>query len=974
MHFQEAMPDDLYYDYNHENQFQPDTPDTFFAQVQPLTSDSAHTPPSPITFAKPNRKSLIKRPSQSNSTPLRRGSTSTAHTHGPTGHIRRERERALANTPRDTLIQLVIHKEYEAKESKKLLHAALVQLDLEVKKLAHAETRARALEEEQQSQGVKITQAVIEAQKEAAVAKEEVGLFKLQLDNSHRDLERVKSVVRAIEVERDDADRALVRARTTARQLKEQAILIQAREEGRREGFEEGLRQGRIIHTDSAFIEASPRVRKASLDSHPAPKASSRKGHRSSSGGNPPAPAPVVVTQSSLEADASKSQMREIDERENLRMAMQLKDAERERDMAISKGKDLERDMRRMEKKFKDEMQRQEEKEADRLKELEREKERVREREETKLRDIEREREREKDRMAREREREQWELQKEKERLERAREEEIKMKEQLEREKREVERDRERDHQRHLEAERERQREKELERERRREERAAAAVATAAAVVPSPPSSIKQPPIPYLAMAPPPSMPTAIVMPSGPSNNGTSGVNYLNRQGVPRTGSSGSQRAPNRRTSVGSSSSVSTMPIDILQFPNERERDHDALSVIPEDSSARGTSPSMSITMPAVPSWVTNPPIDYTKQPYDGGAGINRGGDERQFGGPSNGQWQQQQQQQPRGQQNPYPHHRQNPDLLSPAVPPFGPRRTSSGSTGSYEINIEPPSRPPSSLGQQEVDGTGIYLSPNTAPIPLAPPTSETPILPVLPRRVRQNTPDISTQPNSPVILSGPLPEGFVPTNFRDMNGVSTPIHHNAGLPPMMMTGGPGGPPFNNTSMHQPVIPTPRGGPAPIYGNPVARERERQKERERDRSQHQSYGIAPPPFPFSPSGGSNRPVIPSPPSQSAGAWGTSIQHPGPGMTPVSSSRDLPGLGDGGVPGYPAPSTSASGISIYGPPASGVYQPQPPHPMPMSALYHGQEDEDDDGFDDTTTQNTHMNASLGRGGKPVGRRR
>jgi len=46
----------------------------------------------------------------------------------------------------------------------------------------------RALEEEKKEQGVKTTKAIIDTQKEAMSAKEEVRRFQLQLDNAQREL------------------------------------------------------------------------------------------------------------------------------------------------------------------------------------------------------------------------------------------------------------------------------------------------------------------------------------------------------------------------------------------------------------------------------------------------------------------------------------------------------------------------------------------------------------------------------------------------------------------------------------------------------------------------------------------------------------------------------------------------------------------------------------------------------------------
>ena len=70
--------------------------------------------------------------------------------------------------------------------------------------------------------------------------------------------QRAKEVVHAVENERDDAERAAVKARKVARELKERTVVQLAREEGRRAGFEEGIRQGRLLATVEIVEQAKP--------------------------------------------------------------------------------------------------------------------------------------------------------------------------------------------------------------------------------------------------------------------------------------------------------------------------------------------------------------------------------------------------------------------------------------------------------------------------------------------------------------------------------------------------------------------------------------------------------------------------------------------------------------------------------------------------------------------------------------------
>ncbi|KAF8907360.1 hypothetical protein CPB84DRAFT_309193 [Gymnopilus junonius] len=577
---------------------QTNSPDTFFAHVQPPTEDSEQTPPSPPS----KHRRSIARPSQvqqSNSPSpqsLKRSSTS----HGPSQQVRKERERQLANTPREALIQLAIGKEHDAREAKHLLASAILQVESFRDRLRREEEARRALEEETHVLGVKTTKAILDSQKETLSAKEEVGTYKLKLENVERELKRAKDVVRIVEKERDEADKALVRARTTARTLKEQNILLQAQEEGRRMGFEEGLRQGRLLQEAAMPLESEPVVvqqpepqpkdRKRSVDSNPSSsKHTSRRHDRRSS--NP-----------SHETEAAIAALTKIHEDETLRIRSQLSKIEADLDRTIQEKKDAERERQALL-----ELRQRAEAENQR-RQLEREKERMvleREKEELKRRDSERVRriKEEHRRVEEEHAMELRELKKEKERLEREKAD-IQA-----RTREDVERERERLKKAEEELEREKEREREREKENREDTAAAITAAVNAAIeaTTSHVSSPEAPPfksrnyqrLPYIPMPPPPvdAVPTAIVMPT--SSATTPGPPF----GVPLTNSVGSQRGHRRRDS--SSSVASTAQYDMLQPPTGRDR---GLGVIPEDASVRAPSPShvvpASMPMPTVPDWV----------------------------------------------------------------------------------------------------------------------------------------------------------------------------------------------------------------------------------------------------------------------------------------------------------------------------------------------------------------------------------
>lgn len=207
-------------------------------------------------------------------------------------------------------------------------------------------------------------------------------------------------------------------------------------------------------------------------------------------------------------------------------------------------------------------------------------------------------------------------------------------------------------------------------------------------------------------------------------------------------------------------------------------------------------------------------------------------------------------------------------------------------------------SRPPS-RSSPNAEQNRQWLSPSHSSAPL-------------PKSQPRGGHNVPTQPNSPVVLTGPMPPGFIPQRLTDANGVSTPIYQPNVLPPM-------GPP--------PVIP-PLGGSTNIYKNPVNRDRD-------DPSPSSVFGGAAPVFPHSPAGSIKPLGTPGP------AWGTLG-----GMTPNTTTRDLPGASNrGSVFGGASPSIGA------------------PISMPVPTVPN-LDDDNEDSFDRNTSINTKFNAAMG----------
>jgi hypothetical protein len=68
------------------------------------------------------------------------------------------------------------------------LSTTLSQLEASTRKVEQTEARGRVLEEEREAQALKITQAILDAQREAAKAKEDVGVYQLKLAHAEQEM------------------------------------------------------------------------------------------------------------------------------------------------------------------------------------------------------------------------------------------------------------------------------------------------------------------------------------------------------------------------------------------------------------------------------------------------------------------------------------------------------------------------------------------------------------------------------------------------------------------------------------------------------------------------------------------------------------------------------------------------------------------------------------------------------------------
>jgi hypothetical protein len=107
------------------------------------------------------------------------------------------------------------------------------------------------------------------ARADASRAQQEVRLYQLQLEQAQREILRAQEIVDQLERARVDAEAEAARSRTIARKCREQWVLSKAREQGRQEGYLEGLEQGRRLAMSQA--QGSPVRRLTARTPTPAP-------------------------------------------------------------------------------------------------------------------------------------------------------------------------------------------------------------------------------------------------------------------------------------------------------------------------------------------------------------------------------------------------------------------------------------------------------------------------------------------------------------------------------------------------------------------------------------------------------------------------------------------------------------------------------------------------------------------------------
>ncbi|KAF9012639.1 hypothetical protein BDQ17DRAFT_1420000 [Cyathus striatus] len=218
------------------------------AHIQSPYSDSDHTE-SPLDFPVPqdpeDEDTASPRTELLSASSTRENAVVTVDSRRERRHVserhRSERERELARiTHRRDLVAMLLDEEAESKKLKKALLTAVTRFQAESQKVANLERGNRGATERFRM----LNESKVAAELQASQALQELEIYKLQYENAQKEIARAQDAMRMLQQQVTDAEASAARARDKARKLKTQQVVYIAKEEGRRLGFEEGLRNG----------------------------------------------------------------------------------------------------------------------------------------------------------------------------------------------------------------------------------------------------------------------------------------------------------------------------------------------------------------------------------------------------------------------------------------------------------------------------------------------------------------------------------------------------------------------------------------------------------------------------------------------------------------------------------------------------------------------------------------------------------
>ncbi|KAH7919799.1 hypothetical protein BV22DRAFT_1050814 [Leucogyrophana mollusca] len=174
----------------------------------------------------------------------------------------RHRSHTTTDGSTSHLLARLLARDDEVREVKALLVVTSDRLETESTRANTAERRALEYFTRLRS----ANECRERAEQDSARLGEELRLYKLQLDNAQKEIFRAQDIINLVSAQKNEAEAEAARARTKARKLQEEKMMMLAREEGRRQGYREGLSIGRRLGYDEGTraIQSSGEVRRRS--------------------------------------------------------------------------------------------------------------------------------------------------------------------------------------------------------------------------------------------------------------------------------------------------------------------------------------------------------------------------------------------------------------------------------------------------------------------------------------------------------------------------------------------------------------------------------------------------------------------------------------------------------------------------------------------------------------------------------------
>ncbi|KAG7453073.1 uncharacterized protein BT62DRAFT_1070757 [Guyanagaster necrorhizus] len=168
-----------------------------------------------------------------------------------------ERSRVLSTAAPQDVMDLLINKEFQEKEMRNLLQQMAEELYSSSKRRTEGEETHREILATQVLENTRNTEKIMEARQQALAAQAQLGVYKLQLKTAEDEISRAQELLTAVEKQRIDAETAASKHKRATRRLKLEALRQEALERGRQEGFQQGYD---MYHRETRAMEEGARL------------------------------------------------------------------------------------------------------------------------------------------------------------------------------------------------------------------------------------------------------------------------------------------------------------------------------------------------------------------------------------------------------------------------------------------------------------------------------------------------------------------------------------------------------------------------------------------------------------------------------------------------------------------------------------------------------------------------------------------